>query len=55
MFEDLFLTYKDFDFKSAITELQQWEDGLGGSLEDEVTRNVLESVKDLIFDNCIFE
>lgn len=55
MFEDLFLTYKDFDLKTAITELQQWKDGLGNTYKDEVTHDVLEGVIDLIFDNCTFE
>ena len=55
MYKDLFLTYKDFDLKSAIMELQQWQDDLEDNYEDEIIRNVLEGVKDIIFDNCTFE
>ena len=55
MYKDLILKYKEFDFESAINELQEWQDGLGNSLEDEVTFDVLQSVKDIIFDYCVFE
>lgn len=55
VYKDLFLTYKDFDLKSAIMELQQWQDDLEDNYEDEIIRNVLEGVKDIIFDNCTFE
>lgn len=55
MYDDLVLKYKEFDFESAIRDIQEWQNGLGSSLEDEITYDVLQSVKDIIFDYCIFE
>ena len=55
MYRDLILKYKEFDLETALSDLQQWQDGLGNTLEDEVTNNVLDAVRDIIFDNCIFE
>lgn len=55
MYDDLVLKYKEFDFESAIRDIQEWQDGLGSNLEDEVIFNVLQSVEDIIFDHCVFE
>ena len=55
MYRDLILKYKEFDLEAALSDLQQWQDGLGDTLEDEVTNNVLDAVRDIIFYNCIFE
>ena len=55
MYRDLILKYKSFDLESALADIQQWEETLDESLEDSVTYNVLESIKDIIFDNCVFE
>ena len=55
MYEDLILKYRDFDFASFIRELQSWQDGLGDTLEDEVTFSVLDGVKDILFDYCSFD
>ena len=55
MYEDLILKYRDFDFGSFIRELQSWQDGLGDTLEDEVTFSTLDGVKDILFDCCNFD
>lgn len=55
MYNDLILKYREFDLESALNDLKQWQDNLGATLEDEVTNNVLNAVRDLIFENCIFD
>ena len=55
MYEDLILKFREFDFESALKDIQDWENNLDDSYEDHLTRNVLENVKDLIFDNCTFD
>ena len=55
MYDDLVLKYKEFDFESAIRDIQEWQNGLGNSLVDGIIYEVLQSVKDIIFDYCVFE
>ena len=53
--EELAMRFADFDFASAMGELQRWQDELTTDPDDELTYTVLEGVKDLIIDNCTFE
>ena len=55
MLDELALRYAGFDFETTMDELQEWQDELSTDPDDELTYSVLESVKDLILDNCIFE
>ena len=55
MYKELMLRYKDFDLESTLEELNRWQNELEDTLEDEITRNVLLGVKDIILDNCTFE
>lgn len=55
MLDELNMRFSGFDFLSAMTELQRWQDELSTDLEDEIIYTVLEGVKDLIIDNCSFE
>jgi len=55
MLEELIMRYSGFDFESAMGEILRWQGELGNDLDDELTYTVLEGVKDIILDNCIFE
>ena len=52
---ELIARFTGFDFESAIKEILNWQDELSTDPDDELTYTVLESVKDLILDNCTFE
>ena len=54
MYEDLILKYRSFDFEGALGELQDWIRSLEDTYEDQIAHNILENVKDLIFENCVF-
>ena len=53
--EELAMRFTGFDFASAMSEIQRWQDELTTDPNDEIKYTVLEGVKDLIIDNCIFE
>ena len=55
LIDELSNRYAGFDFTQAMNELQEWQDELGTDLEDEIAYTVLEGVRDLIIDNCVFE
>jgi len=55
MLEELIERFAGFDFESAMGEILRWQGELGNDLDDELTYTVLEGVKDIILDNCIFE
>ena len=55
MLDELAIRFSGFDFASAMSELQRWQDELDTDLEDEIKYTVLEAVKDLIIDNSTFE
>ncbi len=53
--EELAMRFADFDFASAMNEIQRWQDELTTDSDDEIKYTVLEGIKDLIIDNCTFE
>lgn len=55
MLEELALRFTGFDFATAMSEIQRWQDELSTDDDDEIKYTVLEGVKDLIIDNCTFE
>ena len=55
MLEELIERFAGFDFESAMGEILRWQCELGNDMDDEITYMVLETVKDIIVDNCIFE
>jgi len=55
MLNELIMRFTGFDFASAMSEIQRWQDELSTDPDDELTYTVLEGVKDLIIDNCTFE
>lgn len=55
MLNELIMKFTGFDFASAMSEIQCWQDELTTDPDDEIKYTVLEGVKDLIIDNCTFE
>ena len=55
MYQDLILKYREFDLESALSEIQDWISDLNDTYEDHLIKNVLENVKELICDNCVFD
>jgi len=55
LMEELALRFTGFDFATAMSEIQRWQDELSTDDDDEIKYTVLEGVKDLIIDNCTFE
>lgn len=53
MYEELKLRYSSFDFASAIDEILAWEAEL--TEENQIKKNILRGVLDIILDNCVFE
>ena len=55
LIDELALRYTGFDFEETMRELQRWQNELSTDPDDEIAYTVLEGVKDLILDNCVFE
>lgn len=45
----------NFDLEAALAEIGGWMLELGDNLEDTIKYSVLESIRDLILDNCYEE
>lgn len=49
-----FASIEEVDVEAVFTALQDWEKELTGSKDDEIVQYVLDSVQDIIIENCTF-
>lgn len=49
-----FASIEEVDVKAVLSALQDWEQELSDTKEDEIVQYVLDSVQDIIIENCTF-